>query len=89
MESKSEKFKRIAENRTNRIIDQIRVLGNLSNTSNYEFTMDEVDQIFKSIQTELKKTREMFELENEKKFRLKWVELIFYLLLPPFYYWRF
>lgn len=75
METKSEKFKRIAENRTNRIIDQIRVLGNLSNTSNYEFTMDEVDQIFKSIQTELKKTRELFEMENEKKFRLKWVEL--------------
>ncbi len=71
METKSEKFKRIAENRTNRIIDQIRVLGNLSNTSNYEFTMDEVDQIFKSIQAELKKTKELFEMENEKKFRLK------------------
>ncbi len=75
METKSEKFKRIAENRTNRIIEQIRVLGNLSNTSNYEFTMDEVDQIFKSIQVELKKTKELFEMENEKKFRLKWVEL--------------
>lgn len=75
METKSEKFKRIAENRTNRIIEQIRVLGNLSNTSNYEFTMDEVDQIFKSIQAELKKTKELFEMENEKKFRLKWVEL--------------
>lgn len=75
METKSEKFKRIAENRTNRIIDQIRVLGNLSNTSNYEFTMDEVDQIFKSIQAELKKTKELFEMENEKKFRLKWLEL--------------
>ncbi|NLL69389.1 MAG: hypothetical protein GX232_04185 [Acholeplasmataceae bacterium] len=71
METKSEKFKRIAENRTNRIIEQIRVLGNLSNTSNYEFTMDEVDQIFKSIQAELKKTKELFEMENEKKFRLK------------------
>lgn len=75
METKSEKFKRIAENRTNRIIEQIRVLGNLSNTSNYEFKMDEVDQIFKSIQAELKKTKELFEMENEKKFRLKWVEL--------------
>lgn len=75
METKSEKFKRIAENRTNRIIDQIRVLGNLSNTSNYEFTMDEVDQIFKSIQAELKNTKELFEMENEKKFRLKWLEL--------------
>lgn len=75
METKSEKFKRIAENRTNRIIEQIRVLGNLSNTSNYEFTMDEVDQIFKSIQAELKNTKELFEMENEKKFRLKWLEL--------------
>ncbi len=30
METKNQKFKRIAENRVNRIIDQIRVLGNLT-----------------------------------------------------------
>ncbi|HHT82099.1 MAG TPA: hypothetical protein GX003_01485 [Acholeplasmataceae bacterium] len=71
METKNEKFKRIAENRVNRIIDQIRVLGNLSNTSNYEYSMDEVNQIFKTIEVELANTKEMFELANEKRFKLR------------------
>ncbi len=77
METKNEKFKRIAENRVNRIIDQIRVLGNLSNTSNYEYSMDEVNQIFKTIEVELANTKEMFELANEKRFKLRWVVLKF------------
>lgn len=72
METKNQKFKRIAENRVNRIIDQIRVLGNLSNTSNYEYSMDEVNQIFKTIEVELANTKEMFELANEKRFKLRW-----------------
>ncbi len=71
METKSQKFKRIAENRTNRIIEQIRVLGNLANTSNYEYSLDEVEQIFNSIKKELTNTKELFVMENEKKFRLK------------------
>ncbi|HPX71914.1 MAG TPA: hypothetical protein PLP51_02980 [Acholeplasmataceae bacterium] len=71
METKNQKFKRIAENRVNRIIDQIRVLGNLSNTSNYEYSMDEVNQIFKTIELELANTKEMFELANEKRFKLR------------------
>ncbi len=37
-ENKREKFVRLAENRTNRIIDQIELLGNLSNTSAYEYS---------------------------------------------------
>ncbi len=74
METKNQKFKRIAENRVNRIIDQIRVLGNLSNTSNYEYSMDEVNQIFKTIEIELANTKEMFELANEKRFKLRWAE---------------
>lgn len=33
-QEKSERFKRVAENRTNKIIEQIRLLGNCSNRSN-------------------------------------------------------
>lgn len=38
MESKREKFVRLAEARTNKIIDMIRLLGNCSNKSNYDYT---------------------------------------------------
>lgn len=37
MESKSQKFKRLSRKRTDKIIDDLRLLSNLSNKSNYEY----------------------------------------------------
>ena len=37
-ETKREKFVRIAEARTNKILNMIQFLGNCSNTSMYEYT---------------------------------------------------
>ena len=45
-ESKHDKFVRLAEARTNKIIDTLQLLGNCSNTSVYEYTQDEVEEIF-------------------------------------------
>lgn len=53
-ETKRERFQRIATNRTNRIIDQLRLLGNCSNRSNYEYTDEEVKKIFTAIEAEVK-----------------------------------
>ena len=64
MDNKKQNFKRIAENRTNKIIDMIALLGNLSNTSFYEYTDDQINSIFDAIQSELDKTRAKF---NPKK----------------------
>ena len=52
-QEKAERFKRVAENRTNKIIDQIRLLGNCSNRSNYEYTEEDVKKIFAAIEVEL------------------------------------
>lgn len=43
---KEENFKRLAENRTNKIIDMLHLLGNLSNTSNYSYSEEQVKTIF-------------------------------------------
>ena len=68
---KSERFKRVAENRTNKIIDQIRLLGNCSNKSNYEYSEDEIKRIFSAIEVELKETKAKFQQSNRnKKFEL-------------------
>ena len=53
MESRSEKFRRIAVRRTNEIIEKIRILGNCSNKSTYAYTDEEVSKIFKNIEQEL------------------------------------
>ena len=41
-ETKHEKFVRVAESRTNKIIDMIRLLGNCSSTATYEYTDEDV-----------------------------------------------
>lgn len=69
---KKENFIRIAESRTNKIIESIALLGNLSNTSYYEYTPEQIEAIFGAIQEELDNQRKRFS-ENEpkkKKFRL-------------------
>ena len=60
MESRNEKFKRIATRRTNEIIDKIRILGNCSNKSTYEYSGEEVSKIFKSIEQELNSAKNKF-----------------------------
>ena len=58
MENKKQNFKKIAENRTNKIIDMISLLGNLSNTSYYEYTDEQINAIFDAIQEELDNHRQ-------------------------------
>lgn len=67
MENKKENFKRIAENRTNKIIDMISLLGNLSNASFYEYTDEQINAIFDAIQDELDKQRSKFEKQKDGK----------------------
>lgn len=65
-EIKKENFKRIAEARTNRIIEMISKLSNLKNSSFYEYSNDEVISIFDAIQDELDKQKSNF-LNKDKK----------------------
>ena len=74
MENKKSNFKRVAENRTNKIISMISLLGNLDNTSFYEYTDEEIEAIFNAIQEELDKQHEKLVKKNKdgkkKKFEL-------------------
>lgn len=72
-ESKSEKFVRIAEARTNKIIVMIKLLGNCSNTNTYVYSKEDVKKIFSAIEEELKSAKAKFEVSDstEKKFKLR------------------
>jgi len=72
METKRDKFVRLAEARTNKIIDMIRLLGNCSNKSNYDYTDADVQKIFSTIEKELKNAKMKFSMSevDEDKFRL-------------------
>lgn len=72
MESKRERFKRIAENRTNKILNMIELLGNCSNKSNYDYTEDDVREIFSAIENSVKLNKMKFIEKQEKgKFKLR------------------
>ena len=72
-DKKKERFIKIAENRTNKIIDTLKLLGNCSNKANYSYTNDEVKQIFNAIEEELKKTKNRFSFSknSDNKFKLR------------------
>lgn len=73
MESKRERFVRIVEARTNKILDMLRLLANCSNKSNYDYDEEDIKQIFAAIDKEIKATKNAFlGLESkEERFTLK------------------
>ncbi len=69
-ETRHERFKRIASKRTNEILEKIRILGNCSNKSSYEFTEEEVNKIFSEIDKHLKLTKAKFLAGKRERFKL-------------------
>lgn len=75
MENKKENFKRISENRVSKILTLLSQLTNLSNSSFYEYTDEEIDKIFDAIETETKNTKNALLKANGKKRTSKRFEL--------------
>jgi len=72
MRDKREKFKELAENRVNRALKDIRLIANLANRNNYDFTAEDAQKIVTALEGELKTLRSKFSAESQKRgsFRL-------------------
>lgn len=66
-ETNRERFVRIAEARTQKIIDMIELLGNCSNQYNYEYTQKDVEKMFSAIESALKSSKARFTTETSNK----------------------
>lgn len=66
METKNERFRRLADSRGERLRREIRLIGNLSNTKNYEYDQDDVNALFGPIDHAMKEVREQFERNIDK-----------------------
>jgi hypothetical protein len=66
-EARRDRFKRIAEKRTNRILNDIRLLGNTGNKTLYSYEQADVDKIFSIIDTKLVETRSKFKTAKKEK----------------------
>jgi hypothetical protein len=65
-----QRFKRLAENRTNMVLEKIRILSHCANRYAYEYTQADIDLIFGTIEDELKRTKTKFVGEQRPRFRL-------------------
>ena len=71
-ESKHDKFVRLAEVRTNNELKQIELIGNLSNTSVYEYSYEDVEKIIKTLKKSINDLEETYRMDKKnKKFTLK------------------
>ena len=59
-ESKREKFIRIAEARTNKAAEMIRLLGNCANKTTYAYTDEDIKKIFNYLDKEIKSVRNKY-----------------------------
>ena len=69
-ETRQERFKRLATYRTNAVLEKLRILGNLSNKTNYDYSEEDIRKIFNVIEGQFKVTKHRFTGQKRFKFQL-------------------
>jgi len=69
-ESKEETFRRLATQRTNAVLERLRILGHCANPQIYEYDERDVRKIFRAIETELKAVKAKFQNSSRSEFTL-------------------
>ena len=64
--TKRTRFERLAVYRTNEVLKRLKVLGNCGNRSAYEYTEEEIDKIFSTIEKAIKDSKSKFYYPKEK-----------------------
>ena len=68
---KTERFVKIAEKRTERVLDSLRLLGQCSNRRSYGYSDDQINKIFREIRRCLRETEQNFRgTKSKTSFRL-------------------
>lgn len=69
-ETKKQRFQRLAEKRTNDVLERLRILGNCANRGQYEYSAEEIRKIFNTIEREAKLVKLKFKDGETQKFKL-------------------
>ena len=67
---KKDRFKRLAQQRTNIVLKRLKVLGNCANRSAYEYSEEEINKIFAAIDRQVKDVKAKFHFTKAKEFKL-------------------
>lgn len=66
METKEEKFKRVAENRMKKVFSDMNLIANLSNRKHYTYSVQEVEELFQAYHDKGKEVQAYFEPLKEE-----------------------
>jgi hypothetical protein len=69
-ETSKDRFKRLATLRTNNVLQRLKVLGNCSNRSVYEYDEEDITKIFSEIDRRVKETKAKFHYPKSRVFKL-------------------
>jgi hypothetical protein len=64
MDNRRQNFKRLATTRTNEVLRRLKILGNCSNRSHYDYTEEEVNKIFSEIERKVKESKAKFSFSS-------------------------
>jgi len=70
IEAPRQRFVRIAPKRVERLLREIRLIGNMANRNHYDYTEEEVGKIFNTIESEVKIAKGKFSFRKTEKFEL-------------------
>ena len=62
-----ERFVDLAQKRVNKTVNDIRLIGNLSNKTNYSYTEEDVKKIYSALRTALDEMKVRFEIKAVKE----------------------
>ena len=62
--SRLERFERLAQRRVTETLRRLRLVGNLANRRNYDYTEDHVRQILEALEAEMRQLKQRFRQEE-------------------------
>jgi len=71
MRDREKKFLELAETRVNKVLEGMRLIGNLSNKRNYDYTDDQIKKIFLALDEQHKDIKNKFKSENKSNTKFK------------------
>lgn len=69
-ESKRDAFRRLATQRTNAVLDRLRILGHCANPALYEYSEEDVRKMFRAIDAEVRAVKVKFRNSSRCEFEL-------------------
>lgn len=67
MNEKQARFKKVATKRVDNILKTLDLLSNCSNIHNYHYTREDVDKIFKALNSKVNNVKSQFNSKLDKK----------------------